>query len=250
MPTQSKYQAFQNAFDLQVSSLKFLIDKRVVFYVLLSGLISLGLGLLFVFIVGYKAWASYREILLDWNKDNTFKAHFLLIIQELFPLIAILLVGFVLFKSLILIVNGPVFAKISEATEEIVTGKIMNEAPSLLAQLQRTIRMSFWSISRELMLTIPALFLHLVPGIGSIIFTIVVFLIQSYYAGANYMDFVLERNGYNYENSLRYLKEKNVQMIGLGTGFMLLLFVPVLGIIIAPTLCVISATRLFLIEKK
>lgn len=243
------YQTFTHTFGIHQRALRLLLDKRLLPYLLYSGFITLMMSFLLFFSVVQQSYAAYKDVLNSWSEKTGIIAHTLLIIRELLPIVLIILVAFLLFKSLIVIINGPIFAKLSQKTEEILTGNITSLEGTLLQQVQRTIRMSFWSVSRELMMTIPCLLLHLIPGLGSILFTIIVFFIQSYYAGANYMDFVLERHGYNSHQSIAYMKSKNAALTGIGTAFMLLILIPIVGAILGPALSVVSATIYYVEEK-
>ena len=81
----------------------------------------------------------------------------------------------------------------------------------------------------------------MIPVIG-VFSTILLFLIQSYYAGFGNIDYTLERH-FNYKESIDFVKNHRGLAIGNGIVFMLLLFVPVLGIILVLPFSVISATK-------
>jgi len=63
-----------------------------------------------------------------------------------------------------------------------------------MQQLMRGIRINVRNLLLELLITLPVLLLNLIPVIGSIIATVILFLTQSYYAGFGNMDYTLERH--------------------------------------------------------
>ena len=92
----------------------------------------------------------------------------------------------------------------------------------------------------ELVLTIPILLLGLLPVIG-IFSTVLLFLVQAYYAGFGNMDYTLERH-FNYKDSLNFVRKHRGIAIGNGIVFMLFLLIPVIGIILVLPLSVTAAS--------
>ncbi len=92
----------------------------------------------------------------------------------------------------------------------------------------------------ELVLTIPILLLGLLPIIG-LFSTVLLFLVQAYYAGFGNMDYTLERH-FNYKDSLNFVRKHRGIAIGNGIVFMLFLLIPVIGIILVLPLSVTAAS--------
>ena len=67
------------------------------------------------------------------------------------------------------------------------------------------IRINLRNLGKELLLTIPILIIGLIPVIG-IISTVLLFLMQAYYAGFGNMDYTLERH-FNYKQSIQFVRE-------------------------------------------
>jgi CysZ protein len=89
-------------------------------------------------------------------------------------------------------------------------------------------------------LTIPILILGFIPIIG-ILSSVLLFLVQSFYAGFGNMDYTLERH-FAVKKSVRFVKNYSGVAMGNGIVFMLMLFIPIVGVIFVLPLSVTAAT--------
>ena len=118
----------------------------------------------------------------------------------------VILIGFIVFKHLIMALSAPFIGPISKIIEDDFTGIISEkENSSSLKLLLRGVRIAMRNLLRELLLTLPILFLGLIPVIG-LFSTVLIFLLQSYFAGFGNMDPTLERH-FTYKESILFVQK-------------------------------------------
>lgn len=162
-------------------------------------------------------------------------------ISSVFGGLIIISLGFLVFKHLILALSAPFMGPISEKIEVHLTGiKSVDQRSSFFTLLIRGLRIAIRNLLRELILTVPILLLGLIPIIG-IFSTILLFLMQAYFAGFGNMDYTLERH-YDYKESVKFVKRNRGLATGNGIIFMLFLFIPVIGVILVLPFSVTAAT--------
>ena len=154
----------------------------------------------------------------------------------------IVILGFILYKHIIMALSAPFMSPVSEKIEAHYLGeKAHNHRNTTFKeQLWRGIRLNVRNLFKEILLTIPILIIGFVPVIG-IISSVLLFLIQAYYAGFGNMDYTLERH-FNYQDSLNFVKNHRGYAIGNGMIFMLFLLIPIVGVILVLPFSVTAAT--------
>ncbi|WP_248724669.1 EI24 domain-containing protein [Seonamhaeicola sp. ML3] len=172
----------------------------------------------------------------DWGKE-TFAT-----ISSFIGGLIVLIIGLILFKHIIMALSAPFMSPVSEKIEAHLTGTQphSNRDTSFMQQLWRGIRINLRNLMMELVLTIPILILKFIP-IVNIFSTILLFLMQAYYAGFGNMDYTLERH-FTYRDSIQFVRKHKGVTIGNGIVFLLLLFVPVIGVILVLPLSVTAAS--------
>ncbi|MBD0831368.1 EI24 domain-containing protein [Aestuariibaculum sediminum] len=171
----------------------------------------------------------------EWGKE-TFKT-----IGNVIGGLAIIILGLILYKHIVMALSAPFMSPVSEKIESYLTGNNKTyRITSFTEQLWRAIRINVRNLFMELLITIPLLLLSFIPVVG-IIFTIVIFLIQAYYAGFGNMDYTLERH-YKYNESLKFVKRNRGLAIGNGIIFILFLLIPFIGVILVLPLSVTAAS--------
>ncbi len=154
----------------------------------------------------------------------------------------ILVIGLILFKHIIMALSAPFMSPVSEKIEQHLTGKkdINKVKSSFQSQLWRGIKINARNLVMELLITVPLLLLKFIPVVN-IVSTVLLFMVQAYYAGFGNMDYTLERH-LSYRNSIRFVKQKRGLAIGNGIGFLLLLLIPVVGVVLVLPLSVTAAS--------
>lgn len=154
----------------------------------------------------------------------------------------IAVIGLILFKHIIMALSAPFMSPVSEKIEIYLTGTLSysQRDTSFTQQLYRGIRINVRNLIRELLITVPILILKFIPVIN-IFSTILLFLVQSYYAGFGNLDYTLERH-FSYRKSIQFVRKHRGLAIGNGIVFMLFLIIPIVGIILVLPLSVTAAT--------
>jgi len=153
----------------------------------------------------------------------------------------ILVFGFMLYKHIVMALSAPFMSPVSERIEGYLTKtEHVHSNTSFKEQLWRGIRVNIRNLLKELVYTIPLLLLSFIPVIG-IVATVVLFLVQAYYAGFGNMDYTLERH-YSFKESISLVRKHKGIAIGNGIIFMLFILVPILGVILVLPFSVTAAT--------
>jgi CysZ protein len=172
----------------------------------------------------------------DWGKD-TFTS-----ISNFIGGLIIIVIGLILFKHIIMALSAPFMSPVSEKIEAHFTGNPphSHRNTTFMQQLMRGIKINGRNLFMELLLTIPILLLKFIPVVN-IFSTILLFMVQAYYAGFGNMDYTLERH-YKYKESLQFVRKHRGLAIGNGIVFILFLLVPVIGVILVLPLSVTAAS--------
>lgn len=173
----------------------------------------------------------------DWGKE-TYTT-----ISNVIGGLLIVVIGFILYKHIVMALSAPFMSSVSEKIETHFLGN-QHEGQrntSFSQQLWRGIKINLRNLSMEFLWTIPILLLGFIPIIG-VVSSVLLFLIQAYYAGFGNMDYTLERH-FNYKESIDFVKQQRGIAIGNGIVFMLCLFIPFIGVILVLPLSVTAATK-------
>ena len=172
----------------------------------------------------------------DWGKETFFS------ISKILSAVLILVLGFILYKHIVMALSAPFMSPVSEKIEAHILGveRHQHRNTSFSEQLRRGIRINIRNLAMELLLTIPIILIGFIPVIG-IASTMLLFLVQAYYAGFGNMDYTLERH-FKYDESIKFVKQHRGVAIGNGIVFMLFLLIPFIGIILVLPLSVTAAS--------
>lgn len=156
---------------------------------------------------------------------------------------AILIVGIILYKHVLMAFSAPFMTPVSEKVEAYLTQKetpkIKNKS-QFIKQLFRSIRLNLRNLIKELLLTFPLFLLSFIPIIG-LVAGVLILYIQSYYTGFGNMDYTLERY-LNYKESKAFVRKNKGIAVGNGLLFTLMLFIPLVGIMLTLPIATVAST--------
>lgn len=180
------------------------------------------------------AWLV-RIVPFDWGEQ------YIQTVGQVLSIILVIALGLILFKNLVIALASPFMSFLSEKVERLMEG---SEAPKFsmkqfVSDLVRGIRIAIRLVVRELLFTLVVMLIGLIP-LFSVAVPVLLFIVQSYYAGFGNMDFTLERY-YRVRGSVRFVRENRGLAIGNGAAY-LFLFFTVIGFPFALPLGTIAAT--------
>lgn len=183
------------------------------------------------------------SLIPGWNPPKWMRSIEIFLIGSI-----MIVVGLILYKHIVMALSAPFMSPVSEKIEEHFLGKEHRpyRDTTFGQQLWRGIRINLRNLLKEALLTLPIILIGFIPVIG-IVSTVLLFLVQSYYAGFGNMDYTLERH-FNYKESINFVSKHKGLAIGNGIVFMLVLLIPILGVILVLPLSVVSATKITLKE--
>ena len=201
------------------------------------------ISLLIAILIGFAAYGLSDNIgnliakawVWEWG-SQTFKT-----ISHFIGGLLVLAVGLILYKHIVMALSAPFMSPVSEKIEAYLLGEqLKHRNTSFGAKLWRGIRINVRNLAMELFLTVPILILGFIPIIG-ILSSVLLFLVQAFYAGFGNMDYTLERH-FAVKKSVRFVKNYSGVAMGNGIVFMLMLFIPIVGVIFVLPLSVTAAT--------
>ena len=209
-------------------------------YILYSGFAALMICSLLIYL-GFKfatITGDYLGSLVPWEWAHE-SVVFSIIIG-----ISVFLLFFILLKYILLIALSPMLSYVSERTELVLKGSKKGAGFSFAKSAIRSIRINMRNMLKELLLTIFLLALGFFPLLTVFVVPII-FLVQAYFTGFGIMDFYLERH-YTFKESISKVYQNKWAAIALGSIFLVMFAIPVLGIVLAPYFTTVAGTRYFI----
>lgn len=212
-------------------------------YQLIPAVISLILtvALLLGFYLSTAGFASWIDSLIviqtEWLDTS--------VTVTITALVILLLVATFIFihKHIILIILAPFLGKIAEETLRAIQGKEFQDSGlSLKESLVRSTSINLKYLGREILTNILFLACGIIPLIGSLLSACGMFLTQSRFLGYGLMDFPLENKGFSAEESDKFVRERTTLSMGIGAGYILLMAIPLVGWMFAPTFGTVAGT--------
>jgi CysZ protein len=235
------FNQFLSAFFNYFRAIGFLIKHKFWKYIVIPGLLSVIIIMLIISVVLVYATdvsAFLVETLVHEGAPNAF----LKFLLDIFVAVALIVLALLIYRPLALITLAPFLSTLSEKTESLISSADALSSASFFKDLQRSIRINLRYFLFSSFYSLAAIATGIVPVAGTIISTVILFFIQAYYGGCGLADIILERRGLNVAQRLQYIKVNKSTILGTGTGFLLILLLPVIGWFIAPGLGIIAAT--------
>ncbi|HPR00216.1 MAG: EI24 domain-containing protein [Lewinellaceae bacterium] len=215
---------------------RYFIGPAIWSALILSALFGLMLYFLAVplgtLVVGWLTW-------LPWDAVDRFLANHAVWVGG----VLIGLLGVIVLKNLLMAVMSPFMSPLSERVEQILTGSDPDTTFSgkrVVYEFIRGLRLAVGNLIRELLWTLAWILLGLVPVVN-LLSPVLIFLTQSFYAGFGNLDYTMERH-LKRKASRQFIREHRGLALGNGIPFMLMLFIPVIGLMIAPPLATVAGT--------
>ncbi|MBN1140403.1 MAG: sulfate transporter CysZ [Deltaproteobacteria bacterium] len=145
------------------------------------------------------------------------------------------------------LIASPFNDLLSEKTEELMVGSLPEEPFSLArfkTDAKRILVLESKKMAVFLLVMLLLLTLNLIPGIGSLLFSVLAFFWTVIFLALEYLGFVASRKQFDFKALRRFFWSRFTLLSGFGTGVFALLAVPFLNFISIP-LGVIGATLLW-----
>lgn len=209
-------------------------------YIFLPGIITVVVGIA-IFSFAYGLSDNIGQLIVGlWKWE--FAKGLVSGVANVFGGLVLLAVGLLIFKQLVMVITAPFLSVLSEKVERQLKGNYAEVGWSfsrILREILRGLAIALRNIFRELALTIVLLLLGLIPILTPIT-SVLIFILQSYYAGFGNLDFALERH-LGYKDSIRFVRAHRGLAVGNGMVFLLLLLT-FIGFLVAMPLGTVAAT--------
>ncbi|MCK5780404.1 MAG: EI24 domain-containing protein [Psychrilyobacter sp.] len=220
-----------------INAFSFIKKNKLSKFYLIPGIINIILVLIFFFLS-----SLFSDFIIKFS-ENIVGENFNEYIQTFIKFImylSFLATYYLLYKTLVLVILSPFLSYLSEKTESIIRNKEFNYTiKDNIYFIKRGIRVTLQSFLREFFFTVIILLLFFIPPFVPFI-PLLIFLVQSYYIGFAFVDYTLERHDYNIGTQV--IRKNPVFFLINGGLFTLILFIPFIGIFIAPLVTVIATT--------
>ena len=234
--------AFINGVTAYFKAFGIISEMRLWKYLLIPGIISLLLGG-GIAAAAYGFSGSLGALLIAWWPFQ-FGLTALTKIAGVIAGVLIVVSSLIIYKHIIMVLISPFMTPLAQKVEDNLRGVERAyrgfDPQQAVTDILRGLRIAFRNIFREMFYVLLLLPINLIPGFGSLISTLGIFLVQSFYAGFGNMDYVLERH-FNVRKTVSFVRANRGLAIGNGSVYMLLLMTG-FGFLFAPPLATIAAT--------
>lgn len=211
-------------------------------------LIPFGINVL-IFGIGTWIFYAYFGDIVAWVP--TWEAWYGKILYYLVAIVFVLIYALFMafgFTAIGSIIASPFLDVLSERTEEIRSGKKIDEPFSvkvLVKDAGAAVSNEIKKLSIFVGLQIALLLLNLLPAIGSIVYAICAPLLTIFFLAFEYLDFTLSRKRIKFGDKMKFISDNKGACMGMGAAFFFTTVVPFINFFVMPV-AVIGATLLYL----
>ena len=138
-------------------------------------------------------------------------------------------------KYIVIILLSPLFAYISERTEELITGRTYSfSIVQIFKDAFRGAGIAVRNMLLETLLMIAGGLLSFFVPLLSPLILVALFLVNSYFMAFNFFDYVAERKKMGVARSVRYMRANMSTLLGFGVAYNLISLFPLLDWMLAP----------------
>ncbi len=162
--------------------------------------------------------------------------------------ILLVVVFFFLFTRIASALAAPFNDLISQKTEELVTGSFTDTPFSVFRLFKDSVRSVYHSLKILALyvgLLLAALLLLLIPGIGSLLFTVTGTLLSALMFSWEYLNYPLDRRRFSWKEKWTFFRSRFRSVMGFGLGSVAVATIPIVNLLFIPAAAV-GGTLLFL----
>jgi len=163
-------------------------------------------------------------------------------------IVLLMVLVFFLFTRVASAIAAPFNDLISEKTEELTMGTFGETSFSFIGLLKdsaRSIAHSFKILGIYVAILVAGLPILLVPGAGTLLYTVLGALLSSYMFAYEYLGYPMDRRRFSFSEKRRFLRSHFGSAMGFGLGNLAAASIPVINLFFIPA-AVVGGTLLFL----
>lgn len=217
-------------------------------WIIIPGIVYMVMFIVSIYFFGKSAsyvieWISIESGLKQWIESlQSSMVGLLFTVAGIILWLILMLFYFSLFKYIWLIIGSPIFAYLSEKTEDLLEGRTDPfDASRLLKDIARGVTIALRNTLWQSVYLIAFILLSLIPVVGWVA-PFFALLIECYYYGFSMLDYSLERHHLSAAESIHFIGKRKGLAIANGLVFYLLHLIPIVGWLFAPSYSVIAAT--------
>jgi CysZ protein len=249
-PSRSAIHCFMDGLRAYTRVAGTLTRHRLWHYQILPALVSLALSAALItgmFIVGgnIAGWVDAKV-----NLETAWLDKLVTYSVGILTFLAMLVGFFFLHKHIVIVALSPFLGRLAENIIRASEGEKPTPALTTVQSVRRAAHISIRSVILELSVTAALIACGFLFPPLSLLTTPLALLMEARFVGGGLIDFPLEYRGYSVARSIEYSRSHRATATGIGAGYILLMLIPVIGWMFAPTFGTAAGTISTLDELK